>query len=105
MNISWRMLMMCFGFGISAIFAAGGLTIPPDQPICKVYDVIKLAATIGGILAIAWAYVNLQSTEDPLERRKAKAIGAGAVVGIIIVWLAPIIITYITSASNICGWS
>ncbi|MEM2138114.1 MAG: hypothetical protein QW568_03435 [Candidatus Anstonellaceae archaeon] len=84
--------------------AFADLTIPPDQPICRLYGMIQLFATIGGILAAAYAGFILATSHDLAERGSAKVLLSGVIVGLIIVWLAPLVVQNLVGASSVCGW-
>ena len=37
------------------LVAADTIVIPPDQPICRLYSLIQLLGTIGGVLVASYA--------------------------------------------------
>ncbi len=80
------------------------LVIPPDQPICRLYGMIQLFATIGGVLAAAYAGFILATSHDLNERNNAKLLLSGVIVGLIIVWLAPLVVQNLVNATSVCGW-
>ena len=84
--------------------AFADFTIPPDQPICRLYGMIQLFAVIGGILAAAYAGFVLATSHDLAERGNAKMFLGGVVIGLIIVWLAPLVVKELVGAGDICGW-
>lgn len=84
--------------------AAGGFNIPPDQPICKLYGIIQLFATVGGVLVAAYAGFLLATSQDLAERGNAKIMLTGVVIGLIIVWIAPLLVKNLVGASDVCGW-
>ena len=84
--------------------ASAELVIPPDQPICRLYGMIQLFATIGGVLAAAYAGFILATSHDLAERNNAKTLISGVMVGLIIVWLAPLAVQGLVGASSVCGW-
>ena len=80
------------------------LMIPPDQPICRLYSLIQTFATIGGILAAAYAGFLLATSHDLNERGNAKMLLGGVFIGLIIVWLAPLVVQNLVGATSVCGW-
>jgi len=83
---------------------AADLVIPPEQPICRLYGMIQVFATIGGILAAAYAGFTLATSHDLAERNNAKLLLSGVVIGLIIVWLAPLAVKSLVDAADVCGW-
>lgn len=81
------------------------LTISPDQPICKLYGMIRFFGTIVGVLMAAYSGFVLASSHEMSERNSAKGLIAGVVIGLIIIWLAPLIVTNLVGSGAICGWS
>lgn len=86
------------------VVLAAPLTIPPDQPLCKMYDLFKIIATIVGIGGIVYGGFIFQTSHEIHDRQKAKMIIAGALIGLAIVWIAPTLISYL-SGSSVCGWA
>ena len=97
-------MLLAAGLLCLAGLASAELTIPPDQPICRLYGMIQLFATIGGILAAAYAGFILATSHDLAERGNAKLLLSGVIVGLIIVWLAPLVVQYLVGSSSVCGW-
>ena len=83
---------------------AAGLVIPPEQPICRLYGMIQVFATMGGILAFAYAGFILATTHDLAERNNAKLLIGGVVIGLIVIWLAPLVVKSLVGAVDVCGW-
>ncbi len=97
---------LILGLVIVGLCAATALTIPADQPICNLYGIIKVIGTLVGVLAAAYAGFILASTHDSTERNAAKSLLAGVAIGLIIIWLAPLIVTNLVGASgSVCGWT
>jgi formate-dependent nitrite reductase membrane component NrfD len=99
-----REILMAMGLLCLASLAAADLVIPPDQPVCRLYGMIQLFATIGGILAAAYAGFTLATNHDLAERNNAKLLLSGVVIGLIIVWLAPLVVKNLVNATDVCGW-
>ncbi len=78
--------------------------IPPDQPVCRLYGMIQILGTVGGILVAAYAGFSLASSHDQTQKDANKALLAGVIVGLIIVWMAPLLVKYLVNSAAICGW-
>lgn len=89
---------------LAGLVAATGLVIPPDQPICRLYGLIQMFAIIGGILATAYAGFTLATNHDMAERGNAKMLLGGVVIGVLIIWLAPLVVLYLVGTAGVCGW-
>ncbi|MBI5046975.1 hypothetical protein HZC07_04575 [Candidatus Micrarchaeota archaeon] len=62
-------------------------------------DSIKLLASIAGVLVIAYAGVILMFSNNPHERSHWKEIILGVVIGLCIVFLAPVISSILSGGS------
>ncbi len=80
------------------------LVIPEDQPICRLYGLIQLFATVGGVLVAAYSGFQLATSHDTTERNNSKLLLSGVVIGLIIVWLAPLVVKNLVGATDVCGW-
>ena len=99
-----KAILAAAGLLCLAGLVSADLVIPPDQPICRLYSMIQLFATVGGILAAAYAGFILATHHDLAERNNAKMLIGGAVTGLIVIWLAPQVVKYLVGAADICGW-
>ena len=80
------------------------LDIPPDQPVCRLYGMIQVLGTIAGVLVAAYAGFILTSSNEITERNQSKMLLTGVVLGLIIIWLAPLVVKNLVGAGSICGW-
>ena len=99
-----KAILAAAGLMCLAGLAFADLVIPPDQPICRLYSMIQLFATVGGILAAAYAGFILATHHDLAERNGAKMLLGSIIIGLIIVWLAPLVVQSLVGASSVCGW-
>jgi len=97
-------ILLVAGMLALAGMAAAELVIPEDQPICRLYGMIQLFATIGGVLAAAYAGFLLATSHDLMERNNAKLLLGGVFLGLIVVWLSPLVVKNLVGAADICGW-
>jgi type IV secretory pathway VirB2 component (pilin) len=65
-------------------------------------DGIKLLATLAGIVVIAYSGLMLTVSKDPLARNEWKEVILGVLIGLCIVYLAPIIAS-VFSGGSYCG--
>ena len=80
------------------------LTIPSDQPICRLYGIIQVFGTVAGVLVAAYSGFILASSHELTERNAAKALLSGVIIGLIIIWLAPVLVKNLVNSSGVCGW-
>ncbi|VVB70445.1 Uncharacterised protein [uncultured archaeon] len=80
------------------------LSITDDQPLCKIYSLIKTLGSIVAIIMLAYAGFQLIASTDMLDRSNAKNILAGAIIGLIIIWLAPLLVKFLTGSTDVCGF-
>jgi len=83
---------------------AASFVIPPDQPICHLYSIIQVVGTIGGIIAAAYAGLSLATNHEPNERNNAKMLLMGVILGLIVIWMAPLLVQNLVGAAGVCGW-
>ena len=101
MKTKWLALAL---LALAGIVAAEGLTIPPDQPICHLYSMIQLFGTIGGVIVAAYAGLQLATNAETGERNTAKMLLSGVILGLIIIWIAPLLVQNLVGAAGVCGW-
>ena len=89
---------------IAGFAAADPLVIPPDQPICNLYGIIQVIATIGGVIVAAYSGFQLATSHDLTQRDGSKQLIAGVILGLIIIWIAPLLVKSLVGATNVCGW-
>ena len=66
------------------------------EPVMKVYQFIKYAATIIGVLMLVYAGITFAiSGGDQAQKERAKNTAVGVVIGLILIWVAPLIVEYI----------
>jgi hypothetical protein len=80
------------------------LTIPSDQPVCRLYGMIQVFGTVAGVLVAAYAGFILASSHELTERNTAKALLGGVIIGLIIIWMAPVLVKSLVNSAGICGW-
>jgi hypothetical protein len=65
-------------------------------PVMKVYNFIKYAATVIGVLVIVFAGITfVTSGGEQAKKEKAKNMATGVVVGLIVIWIAPLVVKFV----------
>ena len=66
------------------------------EPVMKIYNFIKYAATVLAVVFIVFAGVTfIMSGSDQGKREQAKMMATYIVIGLIIIWIAPLIVGYL----------
>lgn len=67
------------------------------EPVLKVYNFIKYAATVIAVLFLIFAGVTfITSGGDQAKRESAKNMATYIVIGLIIIWIAPLVVNFLT---------
>ena len=65
-------------------------------PVMKIYNFIKYAATVAGVLMLVFAGITFVTAGgEQAKKERAKHMGIGVVVGLIVIWVAPLVVQYI----------
>lgn len=66
------------------------------KPVMKIYNLIKYAASfIAGIVFLIAAITFMTSAGDPKKRDTAKSMAMYVVIGLVVIWVAPLTVNYI----------
>ena len=66
------------------------------SPLMKIYNFIKYAATVIGVLMLVFAGITyITSGGDQGKNQMAKNMAMGVVIGLILIWIAPLVVRYI----------
>jgi hypothetical protein len=69
------------------------------EPLNRVYDLVKAIISVVAILAITFAGAKFMFSGDNIQAREgAKSMVGYAIVGLVIVWIAPLLVNYLTIA-------
>jgi RsiW-degrading membrane proteinase PrsW (M82 family) len=80
------------------VFAQSTSVSDITAPITKIYDLVKGAVSILGIIAITIAGAWYMFSGNNIQQREsAKSMVSYAIVGLVLVWVAPLIVTYLTA--------
>ena len=65
-------------------------------PVMKIYNFVKYTATVLAVLFLIFAGVTfIMSGNDQAKREQAKMMGTYIVVGLVIIWVAPLLVGYL----------
>ncbi len=68
------------------------------DPVLKVYNFVKYSASVIGVLMLVFSGITFVTANGEMAKKeKAKSIAAGVVIGLIIIWVAPLVVKYIFS--------
>lgn len=66
------------------------------EPVMKIYNLVKYTATVLAVIVLLFAGVNYMiSGHDPNKREKAKNMATYVIIGLIVIWAAPLIVNFI----------
>jgi len=66
------------------------------EPVMKVYNFIKYAASVIGVIMLVVAGISFMTAgTNQMQRDNAKGTATYVVIGLIIVWVAPMIVNYL----------
>ena len=66
------------------------------EPVMKVYNFVKYSASVLALLFLIFAAISMFSTDNPMEKDNAKSKVMYIVVGLIVIWVAPLVVNYLT---------
>jgi type IV secretory pathway VirB2 component (pilin) len=68
------------------------------EPVMKIYNFIKYAATVLAVMMLVFAGITFVTAGgDSGQKEKAKNMAVGVVIGLIIIWVAPVVVEFIFS--------
>ena len=93
-----KFLILNLLFCASMIFAQEANVDDILQPVNNMYDLIKAGASLLGIIAItiAGAYY-MFSGSNIQARENAKSMVSYSIVGLVLVWVAPLVVSFLTA--------
>ena len=66
------------------------------EPVMSVYNAIKYAMTVVGVLVLVFAGISFVTAGgEQGKKNRAKGMIAGVVVGLILIWVAPTIVEFV----------
>jgi hypothetical protein len=68
------------------------------EPVMKIYNLIKYSASVLAVLFLLFAGVNyMTSGSNPAKREQSKNMVMYVVIGLIVIWIAPLIVNFVVS--------
>lgn len=68
------------------------------EPVMKVYNFVKYGASVLALLFLVFAAISMFASDNPMEKEKAKTRIMYIVIGMIVIWVAPIVVNYLTAS-------
>jgi type IV secretory pathway VirB2 component (pilin) len=66
------------------------------QPVMKIYNLVKYVATALAVVVLLFAgIIYITSGSDPAKREQAKNMAMYVVIGLIVIWAAPLVVNFI----------
>ena len=66
------------------------------EPVMKIYNLVKYSASVIAVIVLLFAGITyITSGADPGKREKAKSMAMYVVIGLIVIWAAPLIVNFI----------
>ena len=66
------------------------------DPIMKIYNLVKYSATILAVVVLLFSGVSyMTSGNDPAKRERSKSMVTYVIVGLIVIWIAPLLVNFI----------
>ncbi len=95
-NLGIMLAVLLLGSFVAAQTPGNITTI--TEPINRIYDLVKAVVSILGIIAITIAGAHYMFSGSNIQTREnAKSMASYAVVGLVLVWVAPLVVTYLTA--------
>lgn len=66
------------------------------DPVMKIYNFVKYAATVLAVMFFLFSGVTfITSGNDQAKRESAKMMATYIVIGLIVIWMAPLVVNYL----------
>ncbi len=66
------------------------------EPVMKIYNFIKYTASVLAVLFLIFAGLSfIMSGGDQAKREKAKMMATYIVIGLIVIWIAPLVVNFL----------
>jgi type IV secretory pathway VirB2 component (pilin) len=105
----WAILSLCFFFAMFAMQVVVAVDFNQDissqdqatfdqilSPVMKIYNLINYSATVIAVIVLLFAGVSyMLSGDNPAKREQAKSMITYVVIGLIVIWVAPLLVNFI----------
>lgn len=66
------------------------------EPVIRIYNFVKYSATLIAVMVLLFAGITyITAGSDPGRREKAKNMATYVIVGLVVIWAAPLIVNFI----------
>ena len=66
------------------------------EPVMKIYNFVKYSATVIAVMVLLFAGITyITAGADPGKREKAKNMATYVIVGLVVIWAAPLIVNFV----------
>jgi cation transport ATPase len=66
------------------------------EPVMKIYNLVKYSATVLAVVVLLFAgVIYMTSGSNPAKREQAKNMVMYVVIGLIVIWIAPLVVNFI----------
>jgi type IV secretory pathway VirB2 component (pilin) len=66
------------------------------EPVLKIYNLVKYAASALAVVILLFAGISyMTSGADPGARERAKSMAMYVIIGLVVIWAAPLIVNFI----------
>ncbi len=66
------------------------------EPVMKIYNFVKYSATVIAVMVLLFAGITyITAGADPGKRENAKNMATYVIVGLVVIWAAPLIVNFI----------
>ena len=87
-----------FLMGATLVSAQSGDVGQIVEPLNRIYDLVKAAVSVVGMLVLTFAGAKFMFSGDNLQAREnSKSMVSYAVMGLVLVWVAPLLVSYLTA--------
>lgn len=66
------------------------------EPVMKIYNFVKYSATVLAVVFLLFAGITfIMSGNDQAKREQAKMMATYIIIGLIVIWVAPLVVGYL----------
>lgn|GEM_PF-5728641 len=90
-------VLLALLFIVPIAFAAGDVSAI-TAPLNRIYDLAKAIVSVVAVIAITIAGARFMFSGDDIKQREASKTMVGyCVIGLVVVWIAPLMVNYLTA--------
>ena len=108
-NKVWAIIGLCFFFAMIVMQFVIAVDFNQDvsaqdqatfnqilDPVMKIYNLVKYSATVIAVVVLLFAGISyMLSGDNPAKREQAKSMITYVVIGLIVIWVAPLLVNFI----------